>query len=175
MNVRYIRHINKSVLDSINIEDETGIDKVIKVFGGTINPKHIKELKEGDVFVVDTLATIGFDATKNLNLIIDLLTRNIKVIIEDFGEVTKDNLRIFEMIQVYESQSRKERLLSENQIEEVIKNPRKIKARSYSKEEESQIIRLLNANVSYSKISDLTGLSRATICRVKKRYEEENK
>ena len=176
MIVRYVRDLESISKDDIATIDKTSCDKIIEVIGESITLDDVIDLKEGDAFVVETINTLGFNSVKNLELIKELYNRGVKVDIKNFGVINGERLHYLEVLLDYEKECMVERLRNAKHIaKQNNKNFVDGRPRIYNDDVYDYIIKLLNEGNTYDEIRKLTVVSKATISRIKKRYEQKNK
>ena len=172
---RYVRDLESISKDDISLIDKTSCDKIVEVIGESIALDDVMDLKEGDVFVVETINTLGFNSVKNLELIKELYSRGIKIDIKNFGLINQERLHYLEVLLDYEKECMVERLRNAKHIaKQNNENFVDGRPRVYNDDVYDYIIKLLNEGNTYSEIQKLTGVSKATISRIRKRYNEKN-
>lgn len=174
MKVKYIRSLNQDDLDNIDLEDISTYDKIVKIKGDAIKVEDIKSLNKGDIFVVDTLNVLGFNSSKNLNLIKKIHSMGIGIEIINYGVINNSKIKELEILLEYEKNCMVERLKNAKHIAKQTKeNFRDGRPREYVKEVEEYVVKLINEGRTYTEIVKITGISRATISRIRNRNSNE--
>lgn len=163
MRVGYTR--SKDEKDALNC-----CDKVVFIGDDCICRADVEALREGDTFVIKTLNTLGTDNEHNLNLLKFLSSHGILIEVLNLGLIDKSRLNDIEIIFGYEKQRMIEKVKRAKEIaKKTNKNYKDGRPRTYSDEVERYIVGLLNKGNTYTEIVKLTGISRATISRIRKK------
>lgn len=163
MRVGYTR--NKGEKDALNC-----CDKVVFITEDCICRADVEALGEGDTFVIKTLNTLGTDNEHNLDLLKSLSSRGVLVEVLNLGLIDKSRLNDIEVIFGYEKQRMIEKVKRAKEIaKKTNKNYKDGRPRTYSDEVEKYVVGLLNKGNTYTEIVKLTGISRATISRIRKK------
>ena len=163
MRIGYVR--SKDEKDILNC-----CDKVVFVDNHFISETDIETLKEGDTFVIETLNALGTDNEHNLDFLMLLSSRGILIEVLNLGLIDKSRLNDIEIIFGYEKQRMIEKVKRAKEVaKKTNKNYKDGRPRTYTDEVEKYVVGLLNKGNTYTEIIKLTGISRATISRIRKK------
>lgn len=145
-------------------------DKVVFVDNDCISEADVETLAEGDTFVVETLNVLGTDNEHNLGLLKFLSARGVSIEVLNFGLINESRLNDIEILFGYEKQRMIEKVKKAKEIaKKTNRNYKDGRPRTYTDEVEKYVVGLLNKGNTYTEIVKLTGISKATISRIRKK------
>lgn len=166
---------------------EEGCEKIfVDAYTGTKTErpefqKMIKELKAGDMLVVTKLDRFSRSASDGIKLIDDLLERGIKVYILNMGLMDNSTTgklirNIFLCFAEFERDMIVERTKEGKMIAKQNEGFKDGRPKKFSKKQINHAILLKESGMSYKQVTEVTGISRATLYReITKRQCEEIK
>lgn len=174
MEVKYVRNLDGFDLNANYTSD--GFDKLIEVKGDSITVENINILNKGDTFIIDKLSVLGYNTASNLEMLKELRSRGIKIISLDCGEIDDKKIDDLEYMLNYERECMIERMLrAKHKAKHRKEDFADGRPRIYGKEVQKYVIQLIEAGNTYDEITKITGISKSTISRIKKRYNKSNK
>lgn len=169
MKVKYERILedNKSRL---SVLDKSEYNKTVVINDYSVTQHDVSGLKDGDVFIIDSLNTLGCSNTSNLELIERLINKGVVVDVLNLGVIDDEKLTFIRKMFTYEKQRMVDKLKKSKDIaKKTNKDYRDGRPRSYTPEVEKYVLKLLNQGNTYGEIAKLTGISKATVSRIKNR------
>lgn len=169
MKVKYERILedNKSRL---SVLDKSGCNETIVINDYLITQHDVAKLKSGDIFVINDLNTLGSSNDSNLKLIEGLINKGVTVDVLNLGVIDNEKLAFIRKMFIYEKQRMVDKLKKSKDIaKKTNKNYRDGRPRSYTPEVENYVLKLLKQGNTYGEIAKLTGISKATVSRIKNR------
>lgn len=169
MKVKYERILedNKSRL---SVLDKSGYNETIVINDYLITQHDVAKLKSGDIFVINDLNTLGSSNDSNLKLIEGLINKGVTVDVLNLGVIDNEKLAFIRKMFIYEKQRMVDKLKKSKDIaKKTNKNYRDGRPRSYTPEVENYVLKLLKQGNTYGEIAKLTGISKATVSRIKNR------
>lgn len=166
---------------------EEGCEKIfVDAYTGTKTErpefqKMLKELKAGDMLVVTKLDRFSRSASDGIKLIDDLLERGIKVYILNMGLMDNSTTgklirNIFLCFAEFERDMIVERTKEGKMIAKQNEGFKDGRPKKFSKKQINHAISLKESGMSYKQVTEVTGISRATLYReIMKRQCEEIK
>lgn len=139
----------------------------------------IKKLKKGDKLVVHKLDRLSRTTLEGLNLIEELIEKNVEVEVLNFGEVvggfTSSNRLMFQILMAFAEYERNciiERTQSGKYVAKQNPNFREGRPSVYSKTQKQHALELLNEGKTYKEVEGLTGISKSTLIRYRSSIKE---
>lgn len=168
MKVKYERILedNKSRLSVLDKSEY----KTVVINDYLITQHDVAKLKSGDTFVINDLNTLGSSNDSNLELIEGLISKGVTVDVLNLGVIDNEKLTFIRKMFTYEKQRMVDKLKKSKDIaKKTNKDYRDGRPRSYTPEVEKYVLKLLNQGNTYGEIAKLTGISKATVSRIKNR------
>lgn len=139
--------------------------------------KLLKKIKEGDTLTVTKLDRFARSAEDGVIFIKELLAKGINVHILNMGLVEDTPmgrliLRMLSAIAEFDRDMTVERLAEGKALARLDPDYKEGRPRKYSKNQISHALKLLETN-SYKQVEDLTGISKSTLIRAKRRAKVE--
>lgn len=161
---------------------EAGATKIYKdVFTGTKSDRPaftelLAEIKEGDTLIVTKLDRFARSVSQASGLITDLIDRGITVNVLNLGILSNDSVstllrNVLLSFAQFERDMIVERTQEGKSIAKQRADFREGRPQKYSDKKLGEAVRLLD-RMSYKEVVELTGISRATLARAKKRCQE---
>lgn len=139
----------------------------------------LSELKCGDTLVITKLDRITRSLVKGMELVKNLLEKDVKVHILNMGYI--DNTpaseavrNIFFAFAEFERDIIYERTLEGKMIAKQDPNFKEGRPKVYTKEQIQHAMELLDKGNSYSKVEKITGISKSTLTRARRKYKAQN-
>ena len=145
--------------------------------GATLDRPQFKELRKaleaGDTLMVTKLDRLARSATKGIELIDELLSHGIKVHVLNMGLMDNTpNGRLIRTILLAFAEFERDMIIERTQEGRRLSGNLGGRPKKYKKEQIEHALYLLESN-SYSKVSEMTGISVSTLYRAKLRKELE--
>lgn len=167
MKVKYKRINNKKKKRVDEILNADSCDKVITIYDYQINKLDVECLSCGDMVEIESLNVLGLNDADNLNLLNYLLNKNIIVNIGGIGALDNNKLNLIETLFAYEKQKLIDTMNRGKDIAKENGNYREGRKKTYTREVEEYVVKLLNRGNSYREITKMTGVSISTISRIR--------
>lgn len=173
MKVKYERILENNN-GRFSVVSRGNYDKTVVINDYLINNNDIAELNDGDIFVIDNLNTLGSSNDKNLELIETLINKGVCINVLNLGVIDNEKLIFIKKMFAYEKQRMVDKVNRSKDIaKKTNKDYRDGRPRSYTPEVENYVIKLLKQGNTYNEIAKLTGISKATVSRIKNRNKLE--
>lgn len=167
MKIKYKRINNKKKKRVDEILNVDNYDKIITICDYQINKSDIECLSGGDIVEIENLNVLGLNDADNLNLLNYLLNKNIIVNIGGIGTLDDVKLNLIEALFTYEKQKLIDVMNRGKDIAKENGNYREGRKKTYTREVEEYVVKLLNRGNSYREITKMTGVSISTISRIR--------
>lgn len=167
MKVKYERINGKKKKRVNEVLGVDSYDKVVVVNDYQMNELDIRCLSDGDIVEIESLNVLGVNDADNLNLLSYLLNKNIIVNIGGIGILDNNKLNLIETLFAYEKQKLIDTMNRGKDIAKENGNYREGRKKTYTREVEEYVIKLLNRGNSYREITKMTGVSISTISRIR--------
>lgn len=167
MKVKYKRINNKKKKRVNEILNADSCDKVITICDYQINKSDFECLSSGDIVEIENLNVLGLNDVDNLDLLNYLSNLNIIVNIGGIGALDNNKLNLIETLFAYEKQKLIDTMNRGKDVAKENGNYREGRKKTYTREVEEYVVKLLNRGNSYREITKMTGVSISTISRIR--------
>ncbi|MGD7047697.1 recombinase family protein [Rossellomorea marisflavi] len=177
--------VGQDLQAQLNVMENEGCDKIYsEKFTGTKADRPqfqalLSQLKEGDTLVVTKLDRFARSTAEALGIVKDLFERGVKVHVLNMGliENTPTGRLIFTVMSGFAEFERDlivERTQEGKAIARQREDYREGRPKKFSKKQVDHALELLTEH-SYKQVEDMTGISKSTLIRAKRKKEAESK